>query len=163
MCCTSPQGILADRPLQGIRQQITLINQFTYFVNIVALQTVNRTVVGFRVKASGFFTEIINADKTEAHKRGLLRQGYCTPPSSSSVFLSLSLCVMEWGTCHWLFLVPDLLSSMGSDHIWHSWDVYALGWSGGGQQPKYLEYRILNPHAAWHQRLSHGNREVVLM
>lgn len=31
----------------------------------------------------------------------------------------------EWSTCHLPFLVPDLLNSLGSDHIWHSPAVYA--------------------------------------
>lgn len=39
------------------------------------------------------------------------------------------------GPCHWLFLVPDLLDSLGSDHIWHWGDVYA---SGGAATTKIL-------------------------
>lgn len=80
-------------------------------------------------KCSGYFTQVMYADRTEAPERGSYETGLLVPLLPTPFFLSYSLLVSlrEWGACHWLFLVPDVLCSLGSDHIWHSRDVYASG------------------------------------
>lgn len=68
-------------------------------------------------KCSGYFTQFMYVDRTGAPRKGLLWDGAAgTPPSSSFFFFLLYL--RKWGTCHWLVLVPDVLYSQGSDHIW---------------------------------------------
>lgn len=78
-------------------------------------------------KCSCYFTQRMYVDRTGAPGRGSYETGLLVPPPFLFLLLSLSLTLYlrKWGTCHWLVLVPHVLYSQGSDHIWCFSCVYS--------------------------------------
>lgn len=76
-----------------------LVIQGLKFGNAVELQTLASSGLVQR-KCSGYFTQVMYADRTEAHERGFYETGLLVPPPSSS--FCFSLYHRKWGTCHWL-------------------------------------------------------------
>lgn len=84
-------------------------------------------------KWSGYFTQVMYADRTEAPERGSYETALLVPPPSwSFLFFFPLLPSLSQGMGYMSLAVRTL----GSDHIWHFWDVYAKkrGWGRGNNQ-----------------------------
>lgn len=79
-------------------------------------------------------------------KGALMTQGCWYPSFLFSFFL------YQWGTCHWLFLGPDILNSWEAT-IFGPREMFAP--KAGGSQPKYSMFYCL--------QLSHRKEEVVFI
>lgn len=107
-------------------------------------------------KRSGYFTQVMYADRTEATERGSYETG-CWYPLLPGLF--------------YFFPSPAVSLSGNGVHVIGcedsgKWPYLALlrclrqkKGVGSGQQPKYFEYFILDPHAAWYLHLRHKNEK----
>lgn len=116
-----------------------------YYLNMAPSGQVQR-------KCSGYFTQVMYADRTEAPWKGVLWDRVADTPLSPLLLSELHVI-----GCFW-FLIYLIL-----------WEVTIFGTlemftpRGRGSTTKYLEYFILNPHVAWHPHLSHGKGDAGLI
>lgn len=83
-------------------------------------------------KRCGYFTQVMYADRTEAPERGSYETG-CWYPSFLVFFIFFPLSPSLSQGMGYMSLA---VRTLGSDHIWHFWDVYAKkrGWGRGNNQ-----------------------------
>lgn len=125
-------------------QLLKISSQLFLVSNLVMLWILKLWLPVARFKGNVLATLHRSCMQTEQRplKGALMRQGCWYPSFLLFFFLSLSLYHRKWGTCHWLFLVPDILNSLGSDHIWHSWDVYTQGEVENNQNTQNISFWI---------------------
>lgn len=126
-------------------QLLKISLQLFLVFNLVMLWILKLWLLVARFKGNVLATLHRSCMQTEQRplRGALMRQGCWYP--SFLLFFFLSLYHRKWGTCHWLFLVPDILNSLGSDHIWHSWDVYTQGEVENNQNTLNISFWIHTP------------------